>query len=233
VESTSEIDYVGHTQHSHEKRRSGVDERPSQVGQFAYQQSDFQMSTNLTRPAILKVLHLRQTVLATSTVLRAPHYIRRNRGDGIAAMQIKYELERSKRPMTRRVRVLIADDRPRSREGLRALLATSPNIEVIGEANNGQEAVRLVDERCPDVVLMDVRMPVMDGLNATRCITSRWPDVKVIVLTLYGAYRANAFKAGAFRFLIKGCPAEELLDAIGLAETENSGYLNACRYTGA
>lgn len=131
--------------------------------------------------------------------------------------------------MTQRVRVLIADDRPRSREGLRALLATSPNIEVIGEAENGKEAVRLVDDHCPDVVLMDVRMPIMDGLNATRCIKSRWPEVKVIILTLYSAYRTNALKAGAARFLIKGCPVEELLDAISLVDAEESGCLNTCR----
>jgi DNA-binding NarL/FixJ family response regulator len=121
------------------------------------------------------------------------------------------------------MRVLIADDRPRSRDGLRALLATLraephdkawPEVEVVGEATDGQEAVRLVEERQPNVVLMDVRMPAMDGLEATRLIKDRWPEVQVIVLTMYASYRADALAAGADAFLVKGCPAEELLEAI-------------------
>jgi DNA-binding NarL/FixJ family response regulator len=112
------------------------------------------------------------------------------------------------------MRVLIADDRSRSRDGLRALLATWPEIEVVGEAADGREAVRLVEECQPDVVLMDARMPVMDGLEATRLIKGRWPEVKVVVLTMYAAYRAEALAAGADAFLVKGCPAGELLEAI-------------------
>jgi CheY-like chemotaxis protein len=138
------------------------------------------------------------------------------------------------------VRLLIADDAPRSRDGLRALLATVrlsdypsalgaqarvygaksasdqawPCVNVVAEAPNGQEAVRLVEECCPDVVVMDARMPVMDGLEATRLIKSKWPEIKVIVLTLYPAYQAQALAAGADIFLIKGCPAEQLLEAV-------------------
>jgi len=110
--------------------------------------------------------------------------------------------------------VLIADDRPRSRDGLRALLATWPEVEVICEAADGREAVRLVGECRPDVVLMDVRMPAMDGLEATRLIKDRWPEAKVVVLTMYASYRADALAAGADAFLVKGCPADELLEAI-------------------
>jgi DNA-binding NarL/FixJ family response regulator len=113
-----------------------------------------------------------------------------------------------------RIRLLIADDAPRSRHGLRALLATWPEVEVIGEVADGREAVRLLGESQPDVVLMDARMPVMDGLEATRLIKNRWPKVKVVVLTMYPAFRAEALAAGADAFLVKGCPAEELLEAI-------------------
>jgi DNA-binding NarL/FixJ family response regulator len=125
------------------------------------------------------------------------------------------------------IRVLIADDAPRSRAGLRALLAsirmdatevpwagaTGP-VEVVGEAKDGREALRLVAECQPDVVLMDARMPVMDGLEATRLIKDRWPEVKIVILTLYPTYRAQARAAGADAFLVKGCQPEELLESI-------------------
>jgi DNA-binding NarL/FixJ family response regulator len=110
--------------------------------------------------------------------------------------------------------VLIADDRSPSRKGLRALLTTQPGIEVVGEARDGREAVRLVEEIRPDAVLMDAKMPAMDGLTATRLIKDKWPEIKVIMLTMYGADRAAAMKAGADAFLMKGCSAEQLLRAI-------------------
>jgi DNA-binding NarL/FixJ family response regulator len=112
------------------------------------------------------------------------------------------------------VRVLIADDQRPTRQGLRALLSLSPQVEVIGEAMDGQESVALVSEHHPDVVLMDVRMPVMDGLEATRRIKSQWPEVKVITLTMHPKYRSQALAAGADVFLLKGCPVEELQAAI-------------------
>jgi DNA-binding NarL/FixJ family response regulator len=112
------------------------------------------------------------------------------------------------------VRVLITDDSPQSREGLRALLATWPEVDVVGEASDGREAVRLVEERLPDVVLMDAHMPVFDGVKATRLIKASWPGVRVVVLTLYPSYRADVMAAGADAFLLKGHPTRELLDAI-------------------
>ena len=114
----------------------------------------------------------------------------------------------------RNVRVLIADDRSRSRRALKALLSTDPGIDVVGEAEDGREALRLVEECRPDAVLMDARMPAMDGLTATRLIKERWPEVRVVVLTMYGARRADAVAAGADAFLVKGCLTDELLGAI-------------------
>jgi DNA-binding NarL/FixJ family response regulator len=133
--------------------------------------------------------------------------------------------------MAQPVRVLIADDNARSRDGLRALLGTARlssstapragtrnkkgyEIEVVGEAANGREAVRQAEKCRPDVILMDARMPEMDGLEATRLIKSRWPKVRIVVLTLYAGYRARALAAGANAFLVKGCPNEKLMAAI-------------------
>jgi DNA-binding NarL/FixJ family response regulator len=125
----------------------------------------------------------------------------------------EFDQEKSE-TQAQRLRVLIADDRPRSRAGLRALLVLYPEIDVVGEAVDGREAVHLVEERRPAVVLMDVRMPGMDGLEATRLIKARWPEVKVIVLTLYTAHRAEALAAGADAFVSKGDPPECLLTAL-------------------
>jgi DNA-binding NarL/FixJ family response regulator len=116
--------------------------------------------------------------------------------------------------MERQVRVLIADDRPTTRQGLRALLDLLDQVEVIGEAANGQESVDLVAAHRPDVVLMDMQMPVMDGVEATRCIKAQWPAVRVIALTIYARYRAKALAAGADDFLLKEGTPEPLLGAI-------------------
>ncbi len=123
------------------------------------------------------------------------------------------EAERGEK-MIRPLRVMIADNSVRAREGLRALLATCPEIEVVGEATNGYEAVCLVREYRPDAVLMDLQMPVMDGLQATQSIKDRWPEVIVVVLTLYASQRAAARTAGADAFVIKGNAPDELLAAL-------------------
>lgn len=114
----------------------------------------------------------------------------------------------------RQTRVLIVDDQRPTRQGLKAVLTLSPQVEIIGEAADGQESVDLVAKHHPDVVLMDVQMPVMDGLEATRHIKSRWPEVRVVVLTMHANYRTRALAAGADAFLIKGCPSEMLRAAI-------------------
>ncbi len=128
-----------------------------------------------------------------------------------------------------RIQVLLADDRPAARRGLRALLGTRPEIEVVGEAKDGQGAVRLVAELQPDVVLMDVSMPVVDGLEATRLLKSQWPHIRVIILTMYELYRADALAAGADLFLLKGCPTQELMAAITGGTRSNPGGLRVPR----
>ena len=122
--------------------------------------------------------------------------------------------------MEGQVRVLIADDRPTTRRGLRALLALLPQVEVIGEAADGGECVNLVAEYRPDVVLMDMQMPVMDGAEATRRIKKQWPEVKVIALTIHARYRAEALAAGADAFLLKDGAPGTLAGAI-LAQVQD------------
>jgi len=111
-------------------------------------------------------------------------------------------------------RVCIIDDSARARDGLRALLATWPEISVAGEAATGRDGVQLVAECLPDVVLMDLQMPVMDGLEATRIIKQRWPTISVVVLTMYAAEPPAALAAGADAFVIKGSAPERLLTAL-------------------
>jgi NarL family two-component system response regulator LiaR len=118
-------------------------------------------------------------------------------------------------PWKQPVRVLIADDCDTTRLGLRTLLSLDPGIEVIGEAANGREAVQAAGKAQPDVVLIDGRMPVMDGLEATRLIKSRWPHIRVIMLTSCPTYQAGAVAAGADAcFLKDGHSIDVLCDAI-------------------
>jgi CheY-like chemotaxis protein len=119
--------------------------------------------------------------------------------------------------MAQSIRVLIADDSARAREGLCALLKTWHAVEVVGEAANGREALALVAERQPDIVLIDLQMPVMDGLEATRRIKGNWPGVMVIMLTMHAAQQAAARAAGADDFVIKGSAPQRLLSALASA----------------
>jgi DNA-binding NarL/FixJ family response regulator len=121
--------------------------------------------------------------------------------------------------MTERMRVLIVDDHPVTRDGLRAALSTSDEIDIVGEATNGEEAVAAVRELTPDVVFMDVRMPGMGGLEATAEIREMQPDTKVILFTVEEsrAAIADAIRAGVSGYLLKDVSAGELIQAAKFA----------------
>jgi DNA-binding NarL/FixJ family response regulator len=108
-------------------------------------------------------------------------------------------------------RLLIADDRARTRRALRAVLATQTGIELIGEAVDGYEAIAEVERLRPDIVILDIRMPRLDGIAATRQIKTRWPEIRVIAHSLAEDLRENALAAGADAFVPKGAPPGELL----------------------
>jgi DNA-binding NarL/FixJ family response regulator len=114
------------------------------------------------------------------------------------------------------VRILVTDDHPVVRAGLSGMLSGEPDFEVVGEAQNGKEAVAFVGERKPDVVLMDLRMPEMDGVTAIQHIKSSYPDVQILVLTTYesDADILRAIETGATGYLLKDTPREELFGAI-------------------
>ncbi|RPI59053.1 MAG: DNA-binding response regulator [Chloroflexi bacterium] len=106
------------------------------------------------------------------------------------------------------------EKRPRSRKSLMALLCTWPRAFELHQAGSGREAAQMVDELQPDLVLMDVRMADKDGLGATRTIKSRWPRIKVIVLSMHLEHRNQALAAGADAFVGKGKASEKLLDLL-------------------
>ncbi|WP_460653548.1 response regulator transcription factor [Kribbella endophytica] len=117
------------------------------------------------------------------------------------------------------VRVLVVDDHPIVRSGLTGMLAVTDDIEVVGEAGDGEEALALVESTRPDVVLMDLRMPRRDGVSATGAIVSGYPATKVLVLTTYDTDTdiLHAVEAGAAGYLLKDTPHAELLDGIRAA----------------
>jgi DNA-binding NarL/FixJ family response regulator len=117
------------------------------------------------------------------------------------------------------MRVLIVDDHPMTRDGLRAALSTSGDIEIVGEATNGEEAVEAVRQLHPNVVFMDVRMPGMDGITATNEIRTISPDTKVILFTVEESRTAiaDAIRAGVSGYLLKDVSAGELIQAAKLA----------------
>jgi DNA-binding NarL/FixJ family response regulator len=115
-----------------------------------------------------------------------------------------------------RIRVLIVDDQRLMREGLRILLELEPDLAIVGEAGDGQAALERFAALQPDVVLMDVRMPVLDGVEATRRLRERWPDARVIILTTFDddEYLFEGLRAGALGYLLKDVSGQDLAKAV-------------------
>jgi DNA-binding NarL/FixJ family response regulator len=120
--------------------------------------------------------------------------------------------------MNKKSRILIVDDNSSFRHGMRALLDIQPDMEVVGEAPNGNAAMELVEELRPDLILLDAQMPGMTGVAVTQRIKRLLPQTEIILLTMYIDYRSKAIEAGADAFITKGLPPEHMLSLIrGLA----------------
>lgn len=113
-------------------------------------------------------------------------------------------------------RVILADDHALIRQGLRTMLDRQPDVQIVGEAENGLEALELCRSLGPDLVLMDVRMPDMDGLKATRAIKQEYPSISILMVTMHenSDYLLEALSAGAAGYVLKGTPGDRLINAI-------------------
>ena len=119
------------------------------------------------------------------------------------------------------LRIVVADDQASVREGLVVLLGLVPEIEVVGSATNGEEAIRLVADKSPDAILLDLHMPVLDGVETTRRLTEQHPDVAVVVLTTYvdDSSVLAALQAGARSYLTKDADCDDIVQALHAAAT--------------
>lgn len=130
------------------------------------------------------------------------------------------------RTLLKTIRLVIADDHAVMREGLASLLEDEPDLKVVGQAGTGREALALVRRHRPDLVLLDITMPDLNGLEATRHIVAQLPEVKILILTMHEeeAFFFEALRAGAAGYILKGAHSEELLSAIR-AVSEGGVYL--------
>ena len=115
-----------------------------------------------------------------------------------------------------KTRVLLVDDHRVFRDGLKAVINLQADMEVVGEAEDGEKAIALTRELLPDIILMDVKMPVMNGAEATSQILAEMPSMKILALSIYAddEFMAGMMRAGARGYLLKGCDSEELCDII-------------------
>ena len=120
-------------------------------------------------------------------------------------------------------RILLVDDHPLFREGVRALLSAEPDIEVVGEAADGKQAIEFAEKLSPDIIVMDLVMPEMNGMQAAQLLHDRYPDIKILILSMYDddEYVCQILKAGASGYVLKRAAGEDLLRAI--REIENGG----------
>lgn len=126
------------------------------------------------------------------------------------------------------INIMVVDDSSRARSALKAYISLQVGVRITIEASNGLEAISKIESSHPDIVIMDMQMPVMDGFEATRIIKKNWPWVKVIALTMYQNYQSAALSAGADAFLVKGSPLAELIStvcALGQVNTTDNPQL--------
>ena len=127
-------------------------------------------------------------------------------------------------PHANTIRILAVDDHPQFRQGLAAILATQPDMKLVAEASNGLEAVELYRTHCPDITLMDLQMPEMNGLDAITAIREEFPEARIIVLTTYSedAQVVRAMQVGARAYLLKNLLYKELLKTIRAVHSPTS-----------
>jgi DNA-binding NarL/FixJ family response regulator len=116
--------------------------------------------------------------------------------------------------MCKKIRVLIVDDSSSFRMGMRALLEIQPDMEVAGEARSGDEAIESLEQLQPDLILLDMKMPGLTGVEVTRQIKNRWPQMKIVLMTMFADYCSKSINAGVDAFITKGIPPEDVLSVI-------------------
>jgi DNA-binding NarL/FixJ family response regulator len=126
-----------------------------------------------------------------------------------------------------KIKIVIADDYKIYRDGLKVGLSADDNIEIIGEADNGEDLMKVLESKAPDVILMDLKMPIMDGMEATKLVRQKYPAIKVLVITMYedDKFIIHLMENGANGYLLKNAEPDEILKSI-YAVKENGYYFN-------